>query len=75
MDKSSAFQEQVVLDECGQIQFWDHPVYSPLQEAPESAACQVLQGARGHGQREDGFKELSVLLVGLNIKYYLLSYF
>lgn len=65
MDKSSALKEQVVLDEGGEIQFWDHTVYSPLQEAPESAACQVLQGARGHGQREDGVEELSVLLVGL----------
>lgn len=75
VDISSALQEKVVLNEGGQIQLWDHFVYPTLQDGPESAACQVLQGARRPGQREDGLKEVSVLLVRSkqNIKSSVLS--
>ena len=63
VDIASVLQEQVVLDEDGQIEFRNHLVYPALQEAPESEACQVLQGARSLCQREDGLIELFVLLV------------
>lgn len=53
MDIASVLQEQVVLDEGGQIKFRDHLEHTALQEAPESAACQVLQGARSQCQREE----------------------
>lgn len=52
MDIASVTKEQVVLDEGGQIKLRNHLVYTALQECPESAACQVLQGARSHCQRE-----------------------
>lgn len=64
MDVASVVEEQVVLDEVGQSQFRDHLVHSALKEAPESAACQVLQGARGKCQGEDRLIELFVLLIG-----------
>lgn len=64
MDIASVLQEEVVLDEGGQIKLRDHLVYLLPQEAPEGAACQVLQGARSHGQGEDGLIELFLLLVG-----------
>lgn len=75
VDISHALQEKVVLNEGGQIQLWDHFVHPTLQDGPESAACQVLQGTRSPGQREDGLKEDSVLLMGLkqNIKGFKLS--
>lgn len=53
VDIASVLQEQVVFDEGGQIKFRDHIVHSAPQEAPECAACQVLQGSRSHRQRED----------------------
>lgn len=64
VDIASVLQEEVVLDEGGQIKLRDHLVYPALQEAPESAACQVLQGARSHCQGEDGLIELFLLLFG-----------
>ena len=69
MDVSSVLQEQVVLHEVGQIKFWDNSVYPAFQKAPESAASQVLQGARSHCQGEDRLIELFVLLVGLKHKF------
>lgn len=53
VDIASELQEQVVLDEGGEIKFRDNLVYSVCQEVPEPASCQVLQGARSHCQRED----------------------
>lgn len=53
VDITSVLQEQVVFDEGGQIKFGDHAVDSAPQEVPEGEACQVLQGARSHRQRED----------------------
>lgn len=64
MDVSPVFQEQVALDESGQIKFWNHLVNAFLQNVPEFAASQVLQGARGESQREDGIIELFMFLVG-----------
>lgn len=62
VDVSPVLQEQVVLDEGGQSQFRNHPVNAALQKVPEFAASQVLQGARSHGQREDGIVELLMFL-------------
>lgn len=64
VDIASVLQEQVVLDEGGKVQFGDHLVHSALQEDPESAASQVLQGARSQRQGEDRLVELLVLLIG-----------
>lgn len=64
VDVASELQQQVVLDEGGQAQFGDHLVYAAVQEGPEPAPCQVLQGARSHRQREDRLVELFVLLGG-----------
>lgn len=64
VDVSPVLQEQVVLDEGGQSKFRNHLVNSALQKVPEFAARQVLQGARSHGQGEDGIVELLMFLVG-----------
>lgn len=64
MDVPPVLQEQVALNEGGQIQFRNHPVNSALQKVPEFAASQVLQGARSQGQREDRIIELLMFLVG-----------
>lgn len=63
VDVVSVLQQQVVLDEGGQIQFRDHLVYPGLQVAPESVTSQVLQAAWSPSQREDGLIEVFVLLV------------
>lgn len=63
MDVASVVQEQVVLDEGGKVQFGNHLVDSGLQKGPESAASQVLQGARRHRQGEDRLIEFLVLLM------------
>ncbi|TNN55381.1 hypothetical protein EYF80_034393 [Liparis tanakae] len=55
-------QEQVVLDEGGQIQLRDHFVHPAFQEDPDPEAGQVLQGAGSPPQREHGLVELPVLL-------------
>ena len=65
---ASVLQEQVVLDEGGQVKFGDHPVHSALQEGPESAARKVLQGAGGQRQGEDGLIEVLVPLIGKDHK-------
>ena len=65
VDITSVIQEQVVLDERGQIKFRDHLVDPLLQEVPDVAASQVLQGTRALCQREDRLIEVFMLLVGL----------
>lgn len=57
-------QEQVVLDEGRQGEFRNDLVDATLQEEPEPAAGQVLQGAGRLGQGEQGFIEVLVLLDG-----------
>lgn len=64
VDVSPVLQEQVALDKGGQSEVRNHLVNSALQKVPEFAANQVLQGARSHGQREDGIIELFMFLVG-----------
>lgn len=64
MDVPPVLQEQVALNEGGQIQFRNHLVNLALQKVPEFATSQVLQGARGQGQREDRIIELLMFLVG-----------
>lgn len=62
VDVSPVLQEQVVLDKGGKSKFRNHLVNAALQKVPEFAASQVLQGARSHGQREDGIVELLMFL-------------
>lgn len=62
MDVSPVLQEQVTLDEGGQIKFRNHLVDLALQKVPEFTASQVLQGTRSHSQREDGIIEVFVFL-------------
>lgn len=56
-------QQQVVLQEGGQVEFWDHFVNAGVQEGPDPAACQMLQGAGSLGQGEHGLIELLMLLI------------
>lgn len=62
MDVSPVLQEQVTLDEGGQIKLRNHLVDLALQKVSEFTASQVLQGTRSHGQREDGIIEIFVFL-------------